>query len=396
MEITNLDKDVFVVSVYDEDYLPYTAPTGPANTNTTAADGTNDPSTADVQGVIGISGSADEKTVILEYTATGSGLNYEGFSKTVSVPASLIEGGGSPIKVTFSFPAGSTSGTSGTITATIAAASTLNAKKLDINSGIGNASSLGVLMAVFNGIPIDDAGSTGTVTLRDLPGIPDREYGDGDHDFIYLPVVAEDGKTWLNNNLGAGYANANHTSFNLTKQATAYNDLNAYGSLFQWGRYSDGHELITWKSPTKGTAVYGTTSTNSSTDDPGHSDFILEPYSPMDWRAPRNDNLWQGVNGINNPCPVGYRLPTQAELQAWLVAAGINNSVAAANSDLALSASGYRNRSNGGFGSASTLGIYWTSTPSGSSAYRLDIKSTSTSWLTDRRANAFACRCIKD
>ncbi len=35
-----------------------------------------------------------------------------------------------------------------------------------------------------------------------------------------------------------------------------------------------------------------------------------------DWRSPQNDNLWQGVNGINNPCPSGYRLPTEAELEA--------------------------------------------------------------------------------
>ena len=35
-----------------------------------------------------------------------------------------------------------------------------------------------------------------------------------------------------------------------------------------------------------------------------------------DWRSPQSNNLWQGVNGVNNPCPGGYRLPTDAELFA--------------------------------------------------------------------------------
>ena len=106
-----------------------------------------------------------------------------------------------------------------------------------------------------------------------MTGIPDREFGDGAHDFLYLPVVAEDGNTWLNNNLGADYSNVNHASFDLTQQATAYDDHLAYGSLYQWGRFSDGHELITW-SGTSGTPVNGTTSTNANV--PGHGDFITE------------------------------------------------------------------------------------------------------------------------
>ena len=27
-------------------------------------------------------------------------------------------------------------------------------------------------------------------------------------------------------------------------------------------------------------------------------------------------DLWQGVNGYNNPCPTGFRIPTSAEWQA--------------------------------------------------------------------------------
>ena len=37
--------------------------------------------------------------------------------------------------------------------------------------------------------------------------------------------------------------------------------------------------------------------------------------SPIDWRTPQNNNLWQGVSGTNNPCPAGFRLPTETELE---------------------------------------------------------------------------------
>ena len=30
----------------------------------------------------------------------------------------------------------------------------------------------------------------------------------------------------------------------------------------------------------------------------------------------QNDNLWQGVNGVNNLCPSGFRLPTSTEVTA--------------------------------------------------------------------------------
>jgi len=114
------------------------------------------------------------------------------------------------------------------------------------------------------------------------------------------------GDTWMDRNLGA------------SQQATSSTDYNAYGALFQWGRLSDGHECINWTSSSgsDGEEQNHETSTLSSTDDPGHDDFITNDSDPFDWRNPQNDNLWQGVSGTNNPCPSGYRLPTEAEWEA--------------------------------------------------------------------------------
>ncbi|MDF1517225.1 MAG: hypothetical protein P1P79_04715, partial [Lutibacter sp.] len=94
------------------------------------------------------------------------------------------------------------------------------------------------------------------------------------------------GKTWMNKNLGA------------SQVATSPTDSLAYGDLYQWGRLMDGHEKRT----------SGTTTTLSSSDTPGHSNFILASSMPNDWRSPQNVNLWQGLVSTNNPCPTGYRL----------------------------------------------------------------------------------------
>ncbi|SIT28128.1 hypothetical protein SAMN05421785_1257 [Chryseobacterium gambrini] len=72
---------------------------------------------------------------------------------------------------------------------------------------------------------------------------------------LYIPITGEDGKVWLNNNLGAHYTNVNHPSFNITKQAISETDHLAYGSKFQWGRKPDRHELMTYTSRTAATPV---------------------------------------------------------------------------------------------------------------------------------------------
>lgn len=88
------------------------------------------------------------------------------------------------------------------------------------------------------------------------------------------------GKTWMDRNLGA------------TQVATSVSDALAFGSLYQWGRFADGHQC---RNST-------TTTTLSTSDQPAHGNFIrITNGAPNDWRSGQNDNLWQGVNGINNP-----------------------------------------------------------------------------------------------
>jgi uncharacterized protein (TIGR02145 family) len=193
------------------------------------------------------------------------------------------------------------------------------------------------------------------------------------------PTVVNDvtnpttGKTWMDRNLGA------------TQAATSSTDANAYGDLYQWGRRSDGHQCRN----------SATTSTLSSTDQPAHGNFILTSTSPNDWRSPQNTNLWQGVNGVNNPCPSGYRLPTDTELNAERLSWSTSNAAGAFASALKLPMAGRRNYSNGSLSNVGTNGYYWSSTVSSTSSRNLDFGSSSANMTTSNRAGGFSVRCLR-
>jgi uncharacterized protein (TIGR02145 family) len=201
---------------------------------------------------------------------------------------------------------------------------------------------------------------------------------------VYNPTT---GKIWMDRNLGA------------SQVATSSTDFNAYGSLFQWGRAADGHQLITWTSATVGTADNGTTSGPYDGDTAPNALFIVIPGSigPLDWRTNQNNSLWQGVNGTNNPCPWGYRLPTAAEWSAELASWTSATASGAFNSKLKLTLAGVRTRD---FGSVNDEGVnfnYWSSTVDGTGSKLLNITPTSNAAvLFSVRAKGSSVRCIKD
>lgn len=199
-----------------------------------------------------------------------------------------------------------------------------------------------------------------------------------------INITSTTGKIWMVKNLGA------------TRVAQSKDDYLAYGHLYQWGRGNDGHADITWTSATAGTPVNGTTTTLSTTDYPADNLFILQPASPYDWRATQNDNLWQGVAGINNPCPAGYRLPTITELTSEVTAYSITNSASAFASPLKFTVPGYRSGVNGTLNGVGSYGYYWSSSVSGTSAsYHYFIAGGS--YTGNRsRAGGLTVRCLKD
>jgi len=182
------------------------------------------------------------------------------------------------------------------------------------------------------------------------------------------------GRIWMDRNLGA------------SQVATSSTDVNSYGDLYQWGRPADGHQCRT----------SATTSTLSSIDQPAHGNFILAPTAPKDWRSPQNVNLWQGVNGVNNPCPIGYRLPTDPELEAERLSWSLNTSVGAFASPLKLPLAGGRYENNGFLYYVGASGNYWSSTVSGTYSSRLYFGSSTADMSTVARAFGISVRCLKD
>jgi hypothetical protein len=193
---------------------------------------------------------------------------------------------------------------------------------------------------------------------------------------------AKTGEKWLDRNLGA------------SRMAQSLTDYQAYGDLFEWGRLADGHQLISRTGPSdeEATGVTGTTSTTSSADVPSTDEFILNVNSPYDWRIPQENNLWQGVNGVNNPCPSGWRLPTTNEWTAEEITGGAD-----AFSKLKLTLAGQRVNDDGRI-VISGVGVeYWTSTVDGIYTQSLYLDATSM-YIPDviYRAGGNPCRCIKD
>ncbi|WP_162198222.1 FISUMP domain-containing protein [Geofilum rubicundum] len=182
------------------------------------------------------------------------------------------------------------------------------------------------------------------------------------------------GQIWMDRNLGASRAAISRT------------DTAAYGSLYQWGRGGDGHEKRT----------SGTTTNLSSGDIPGHGYFIINEQSPLNWRSTHNANLWQGVSGINNPCPDGYRLPTEAELEAERISWESIDSEEEFLSPLKMPAGGVRRSDDGSNLNVGFYGVYWSSSLFDIYSKALYISGTGGFISNNSRASGASVRCIKE
>lgn len=183
-------------------------------------------------------------------------------------------------------------------------------------------------------------------------------------------------QTWMDRNLGAYTV------------ARASEDCWAYGNLYQWGRNSDGHE------------------NRNSTNSPGPvtagdegSNFITS--NSGDWLDTTDNSRWGNPTASDkseyDPCPDGYRVPTQAELEAERsdIENNIsNNSAGAFQSLLKLPVTEAR-LSNGALG-FEEQGFYWSSSTNTATSRRLLFNSSNTTIGNNDRVTGLAVRCIKD
>ena len=115
-------------------------------------------------------------------------------------------------------------------------------------------------------------------------------------------------RVWMDRNLGS------------SKVCVTYADRDCYGDYYQWGRDADGHEK------------YNSTITSdkATTIENVGSSYVYSRFLG-DWTTEDTDSSlrsakWSKTDG-STVCPVGFRIPTRAELQAELVGlTGFNES----------------------------------------------------------------------
>lgn len=207
----------------------------------------------------------------------------------------------------------------------------------------------------------------------------------------YKTVRGTDGKIWLQQNLGS------------TKVATSLTDSDAYGDLFQWGRWDDGHQLR--NSTLSSTAP---SPNNPSGLNIGNTIFYSAAYNSSSnfWSGGATSDTWNAVNASSatatngaDPCKaigLDWRLPTVGEIDAAMTAENISEFNSALSSHLKLIPAGMKDYS--GIFSPGTRLYLWSSSasPYAGSSQHLYISGFSTLSNSASRDAGMSVRCIKD
>ncbi|MBE8190065.1 MAG: hypothetical protein HAW58_04275 [Candidatus Thioglobus sp.] len=196
------------------------------------------------------------------------------------------------------------------------------------------------------------------------------------HSFEFAPVAGAASTVWMDRNLGA------------SQVATASDDADAYGDLYQWGRPADGHQLRT------NTVTTATLAVDIS---PGHADFITINTAPNDWTSSGVDNngalraaIWSRIDG-SSICPTGFRVPSITELNNERDSWTPQTQVGAFASSLKWTSAAFRN--NTGARPTAASGYYWSYSTDNNNSRVLALDG---SFNSIARVNGFSVRCIQN
>lgn len=236
-----------------------------------------------------------------------------------------------------------------------------------------------------------------TIDLELVPGASTGSTGwvkviKGVDSISYVTVRAADGSVWLQQNLGSN------------RVATAVNDTSSYGGLFQWGRWTDGHETrnpanLVNAMPFSNPSQLPITNTGS---------FYYSASPNTWWNSGTLSDKWLIAEPVQvvadngcDPCKAlgeGWRLPYNTEWVRIIELEGITNMQTAFSSNLKLPAGGHRNGVNGALFRVGTRGYFWSSKASGNNGQGIATHFWETSILpsnNELRGNGLSIRCVK-
>src|SRR5574344_168114 len=194
-----------------------------------------------------------------------------------------------------------------------------------------------------------------------------------------------------------------------------------YGKLYQWGRKDgQGYDSNDATTPSGDNIVAGPVALSVGEDAANADKFFTNTASATyyDWLSPQNGTLWNSgtetvpVRTENDPCPTGWRIPTQTELYAlignadgkgnWTTKDGQNGrwsygtTGTTQTSGVFLPAAGFWYYVGDGYNRL-TYGTYWSSTSVSQNAYFLSFFDSETKMKNDfARAYGLAVRCVKN
>ncbi len=207
-----------------------------------------------------------------------------------------------------------------------------------------------------------------------------------------------------------------------------YDENHKYGLLYQWGRkYGQGY---TGETPEPTTVNQQLSSAADGSSEANKDNFY---YGNSDWLTPKDDNLWyNNTSGTSttktayDPCPAGWRVPTNAELVSLVngltegrYESGLSSQWTADSNDpnhsglkgfwfygntaetngnkVFFPAAGYRSYGNGSADVRGDNGGYWSSSVNGSSAWRLNFYDDGlVRSINLDRAYGRSVRCVKE
>lgn len=229
-----------------------------------------------------------------------------------------------------------------------------------------------VLPLLLGALPVHAQRTSPTRPAGPGERAPGSEVGaTGDVSFRYrgqwvrlATVRAEDGNVWLQQNLGS------------ERVAQDREDSRAYGDLFQWGRWDDGHQV---REPANtrafpGVLHSGTIDSTTHPRNPGQAARLARvPFMynyPWWWSSDRTQDEWTGRTPADatarrgvDPCAAigeGWHLPSRAEFAAIARAAVITDANGAWQSTLKLPLAGFRDHDTGQVENEDRTGVFWT------------------------------------